>query len=160
MNHNPCQIPLPPSPAPTTLSYDSMDSDFFIVKTLHIPQSFIMSTTVESNDSGNSIKVLESHNYHQWSDVMFSYFLEHNLDGIVDGPRLSQRLRAQRLGTGCFVKRKQPGSLPGNSTLAIEISSLMISLEEIPRHSGPPSKSSMPLRKPGINPNFLLDFSF
>lgn len=38
----------------------------------------------ESAETGNSIKVLEMNNYHQWSDLMLSYVLEHNLDGIVD----------------------------------------------------------------------------
>lgn len=44
-----------------------------------------MSTSTDQVESGNSIRVLETHNYHQWSDLMLSYFLEHNLDGIVDG---------------------------------------------------------------------------
>lgn len=44
-----------------------------------------MSSSTDLVDTGNSIKVLENHNYHQWSDLMESYFLEHNLDGIVDG---------------------------------------------------------------------------
>ena len=44
-----------------------------------------MSLTGESAETGNSIKVLEMNNYHQWSDLMLSYFLKHNLDEIVDG---------------------------------------------------------------------------
>lgn len=44
-----------------------------------------MSNHNEHAETGSSIKVLELHNYHQWSDLMQSYFLEHNLDGIIDG---------------------------------------------------------------------------
>lgn len=46
-----------------------------------------MSTASESTtlDIGHVIRVLEHHNYHQWSGMMQSYFLVHNLDGIVDG---------------------------------------------------------------------------
>lgn len=44
-----------------------------------------MSNNNETSETGSSIKVLELHNYHQWSDLMLSYFLEHNLDGIIDG---------------------------------------------------------------------------
>lgn len=44
-----------------------------------------MSTSNETSESGSSIRVLKLHNYHVWSDLMLSYFLEHNLDGIIDG---------------------------------------------------------------------------
>ncbi|KAG0142120.1 hypothetical protein CROQUDRAFT_16970, partial [Cronartium quercuum f. sp. fusiforme G11] len=39
--------------------------------------------TTETTSSG--ILPLEQDNFHQWKGAMFSYFLEHNLDGIVDG---------------------------------------------------------------------------
>ncbi|KAG0142674.1 hypothetical protein CROQUDRAFT_47633, partial [Cronartium quercuum f. sp. fusiforme G11] len=45
-----------------------------------------MATNIEvSESSGSSIKPLEQDNFHQWKGSMLSYFLEHNLDGIVDG---------------------------------------------------------------------------
>ena len=46
-----------------------------------------MASTPEttSADVGNTIRVLEHHNYHSWIDMTQLYFLVHNLDGIVDG---------------------------------------------------------------------------
>lgn len=38
-----------------------------------------------TTEPGGSIPLLELHNHHQWSGSIISYFLEHNLDGIVDG---------------------------------------------------------------------------
>lgn len=77
-----------------------------------------MSTSIEATESGSSIKLLEAHNYHHWSDLMLSYFLEHNLDGIVDGtepqpsnsPSDSQNwLLQQKKATG-FIARKLDSS--------------------------------------------------
>ncbi|KAG0142568.1 hypothetical protein CROQUDRAFT_662360 [Cronartium quercuum f. sp. fusiforme G11] len=46
----------------------------------------IMSTNTEvTKSTGSSIKPLEQDNFHQWKGSMLSYFLEHNLDGIIDG---------------------------------------------------------------------------
>lgn len=85
MRLDPSQIPLPPSPAPTLESV-SVPESFPLEDTHH---SFIdtMSNPTEtsSSDVGHSIKILEHDNYYQWSDMMLSYFLVHNLDGIVDG---------------------------------------------------------------------------
>lgn len=44
----------------------------------------IMSNNNENNEH-SGIKPLEQDNYHQWKGSMLSYFLEHNLDAIVDG---------------------------------------------------------------------------
>lgn len=44
-----------------------------------------MLTNTEGVDSESLICILNIHNYRQWSDLMLSYFLEHNLDGTVDG---------------------------------------------------------------------------
>ena len=74
MQYDPCNIPLPPSPALTIPSSTSI---------YNRSTKIIMSN--EQAETGSSIKVLELHNYHQWSDLMLSYFLEHNLDGIIDG---------------------------------------------------------------------------
>ena len=76
---NPCDIPLPPSPALTTASF--LDHHY----PSSISKALTMSNNNETSETGSSIKVLELHNYHQWSDLMLSYFLEHNLDGIIDG---------------------------------------------------------------------------
>lgn len=73
-----------------------------------------MSTNVETNESGGSIKVLETHNYHNWSDLMLSYFLEHNLDGIVNGsesqpsssPSESQNWLLRQKKAAGFIARK------------------------------------------------------
>ena len=74
---NPCNVPLPPSPP---LTHQSTSSTKFF----H-PSNCTMSTSNKQAETGSSIKILELHNYHQWSDLMLSYFLEHNLDGIIDG---------------------------------------------------------------------------
>lgn len=65
------------------------------------------------NEAGNSIKLLESHNYHQWSDLMLSYLLEHNLDGIIDGtvsqpttPLESQNWLLRQKKAAGFIDRK------------------------------------------------------
>ena len=76
---NPCDIPLPPSPALTIISYQETSFNTASSPTLE------MSNVNEPTETGSSIKLLELHNYHQWSDLMLSYFLEHNLDGIIDG---------------------------------------------------------------------------
>lgn len=86
MKEDPSQIHLPPSPATTVIRFPSTSPsatsvDEHLIQSNHIN----MSLTGESSETGNSIKVLEMNNYHQWSDLMLSYFLEHNLDGIVDG---------------------------------------------------------------------------
>lgn len=81
MQLNPCHIPLPPSPAPSNYSI-SIDNS-----TMSNP---------EQTETGSSIKLLELHNYHQWSDLMLSYFLEHNLDGIVDGSEEIPETTAER----------------------------------------------------------------
>lgn len=86
-DHDPCLIPLPPSPALTehfSQNHLPPNSALLISDSSFNPFSF-MSTSTEHAESGSSIRVLESTNYHQWSDLMLSYFLEHNLDGIVDG---------------------------------------------------------------------------
>lgn len=77
-----------------------------------------MSTNVETNESGGSIKVLETHNYHNWIDLMLSYFLEHNLDGIVDGsetqptssPSESQNWLLRQKKAAGFIARKLDSS--------------------------------------------------
>lgn len=76
---NPPFIPLPPSPAPSNSISDTTNSN------LSSETLAAMTPINEATESGNSIKVLESHNFHQWNDLMQLYFLEHNLDGIVDG---------------------------------------------------------------------------
>lgn len=73
-----------------------------------------MSTNAESTETGSSIKQLESSNYHQWSDLMQSYFLEHNLDGIVEGtepqpissPTESQNWLLRQKKAAGFIARK------------------------------------------------------
>lgn len=53
-----------------------------------------MYTTNKQAETGSSIKVPELHIHHQWSNLMLSYFLEHNLDGIVDGTEVEPPLTA------------------------------------------------------------------
>ena len=74
-----------------------------------------MSSNTEPTETGSSIKVLELHNYHQWSDLMLSYFLEHNLDGIVDGteelpdvsmPAERNKLASKTEESGWFYSQK------------------------------------------------------
>ena len=86
---DPTQIPLPPSPAlkvtpssPSPSVHCSIGEDLLTTSILLLNMS---STENTSSDIGNSIRVLEHHNYHQWKEMMQSYFLVHNLDGIVDG---------------------------------------------------------------------------
>lgn len=85
MQLDPYKIPLPPSPAITLHSLDSSESNFSTTYLLDQDTPTIMSVNSNHNEGGSPIKVLESHNYHIWSNLMLSYFLEHNLDGIVDG---------------------------------------------------------------------------
>lgn len=85
MQLNPCLIPLPPSPALTSASSSSLDSDGFVLNLLRTSIPAAMSSTTELAETGSTIKVLESHDYHVWGDLMYSYFLQHNLDGIIDG---------------------------------------------------------------------------
>lgn len=82
-DYDPCLIPLPLSPALTVSSLLEEDSSLF---TLPRTVTFdIMSTSIEQQESGSLIRTLEANNYHQWKDLMLAYFLEHNLDGIVEG---------------------------------------------------------------------------
>lgn len=114
MQQDPSLIPLPPSPASTLLSFDSSESSSTTTPIIYHQISNIMSTNVETNESGGSIKVLETHNYHNWSDLMLSYFLEHNLDGIVDGsesqpsssPSESQNWLLRQKKAAGFIARK------------------------------------------------------
>lgn len=85
MNTNPCQIPLPPSPASTVNHIEAIQSPHTISIATSSLQTFNMSIHAKSSETGSSIKLLESSNYHQWNDLMQSYFLKHNLDGIFDG---------------------------------------------------------------------------
>lgn len=109
-----------------------------------------MSSHAEATDSGSSIKVLETHNYHHWSDLMLSYFLEHNLDGIVDGteaqpinsPAESQNWLLRQKKAAGFIARKLD-------------SSSLTELEETLTLSGKPS--SWNTRPPRLGT--ALDFS-
>lgn len=88
MNIDPRNIPLPPSPAPTISSFD-LTEPTHSTSSLSSPSSQLKMTSVNKHpDSGNSIKILESQNYHQWNNLMLSYFLEHNLNGIINGTEL------------------------------------------------------------------------
>lgn len=82
---DPSQVPLPHSPQLTSHSNESSESIASNINSNLLPHHPIMSINAESSETGSSIKVLESHNYHHWNDLMLSYFLEHNIDGIVDG---------------------------------------------------------------------------
>lgn len=118
MNHNPCLIPLRPSPAPTNFSIESSQSFFSISALQSSPEEITMTSISEVTDSGGSIKVFETTNYHQWNDLMSSYFLEHNLDGIVDGsepqpegstPEAKNWILRQKKAAG-FISRKLDSS--------------------------------------------------
>ena len=78
----PEQIPLPPSP-PWSLA--SVTLEDYHHPTHSTPPPPIEMSENPNSETGSSIPVLELHNHHQWSGAMMSYFLEHNLDGIVDG---------------------------------------------------------------------------
>lgn len=88
MQLDPCSIPLPPSPTLTVVSL-ATDLEELPAESSTYPTSptLNMAAPAEttSNEIGNTIKLLEHHNYHQWSDMRQLYFLVHNLDGIVDG---------------------------------------------------------------------------
>lgn len=78
----PCDIPLPPSPPWSLASYQTNEP-----LQQFISSSFTILNMTENttSESGGSIPILELHNHHQWSGSIMSYFLEHNLNGIVDG---------------------------------------------------------------------------
>lgn len=82
LNHSPTEVPLPPSPVWSLDSPSLKNSSLLPVFPSYL--KFNMTEQL-SSESGGSIKSLEIHNHHQWSGSMMSYFLEHNLDGIVDG---------------------------------------------------------------------------
>ncbi|KAG0140363.1 hypothetical protein CROQUDRAFT_53359, partial [Cronartium quercuum f. sp. fusiforme G11] len=64
-----------------------------------------MSTNTEVTEStGSSIKPLEQDNFHQWKGSMLSYFLEHNLDGIIDGSETKPE--ATKPKAAGFIARK------------------------------------------------------
>lgn len=117
MQQDPCLIPLPPSPASTSVSRLSLDSESFVLHHLQPLNPVAMTSTSEIAETGSAIKVLESHNYHHWNDLMYSYFLEHNLDGIVDGtepkpttsPEEQQWFLRQKKAAG-FIARKLDAS--------------------------------------------------
>lgn len=81
-NIRPELVPLPPSPPWSTISItcDDLSSP---TQTPLLQTEEISENT--NNESGSSIPLLELHNHHQWSGSIMSYFIEHNLDGIVDG---------------------------------------------------------------------------
>lgn len=67
------------TPTSTTSSF----INFIITKTDHI-----MSSSDNTNESGQYIQALTQENHHLWKSSMLSHFLEHNLDSIVDGTEL------------------------------------------------------------------------
>lgn len=108
LHNSPLEISLPPSPALTEFSEppDNLipiplpDSSYWLLAPRLDPDSLthsnfknfihhilsIMSTNNENvENAGSGIKHLEQDNFHQWKGSMLSYFLEHNLDAIVDG---------------------------------------------------------------------------
>lgn len=56
-------------------------SDFDTTSLIKQHTQDIMSSSIDASETGSAIKVLETHNYHNWSDLMLSYLLEHNLEG-------------------------------------------------------------------------------
>lgn len=120
MNLGPTQIPLPPSPALTITTfqynpgYCSDNKDLVSTTALTIN---IFTPETASNNIGNSIKILEHHNYHQWKDMMQSYFLVDNLDGIVNGSEPQPTSHPPEINSW------MQDSFPWNSTLAIVTSS-------------------------------------
>lgn len=78
---SPENIPLPPSPPLSIASFPSNDLPL-ITDSCTLPPTM---TDNPTSETGSSIPVLELHNHHQWNGAIMSYFLEHNLDGIVDG---------------------------------------------------------------------------
>ncbi|KAG0149330.1 hypothetical protein CROQUDRAFT_688468 [Cronartium quercuum f. sp. fusiforme G11] len=107
MSFCPLDITLPPSPTLTEVSepnnlipipapessfwmlHSSLDPNASTFTNLPALVSSIqntMTTIIETSETTSSgILLLEQDNFHQWKGAMFSYFLEHNLDGIVDG---------------------------------------------------------------------------
>lgn len=78
----PEQIPLPPSPP---WSSASITFDDHLPSNQTSPLQSIDMSENPTTETGSSIPLLKLHNHHQWSGAIMSYFLEHNLDGIVDG---------------------------------------------------------------------------
>lgn len=104
-DYDPCSIPLPPSPTLTETSHHSNPTYDVDLTYVNNPLS-IMTTTAEHSELGSSIRVLETHNYHQWSDLMLSYFIEHNLYGIVDGTE-AQPTSSPAKSLGWLLRQKK-----------------------------------------------------
>lgn len=142
MQYNPCNIPLPPLPALSSSSNKSSELDQF---------SHIMSTTVELTENGSSIKTLESHNYHHWNDLILSYFLEHNLDGIVDGTKLQPTSSTAESQNWLLRQKKAAGFIARKLDLVTATSSSTKSLVETSKRCGRPLNSSTPQRRLGTD---------
>ena len=112
----------------------------------------------EHAETGSSIKVLELHNYHQWSDLMLSYFLKHNLDGIVDGMEVEPDSLAER--NNWLLRQKKAA---GFIARKLDSSNRDMFINEQTRRKplllfGWPSNLSTHPRKQGTNPGSSLVF--
>ncbi|KAG0150671.1 hypothetical protein CROQUDRAFT_37845 [Cronartium quercuum f. sp. fusiforme G11] len=77
-----------------------------------------MSTNTEvTKSTGSSIKPLEQDNFHQWKGSMLSYFLEHNLDGIIDGSETKPKAtKPVELANWLLHEKKATGDLIVNDS--------------------------------------------